>query len=311
MCSRFCAANFLRIANKTPPGNAVAMSVLLTAPPPVSVRRRWVSVAFLATVGALVGAFAAFWYLAPFSPRQAHQRRLEIRAALASPDPQTRKRAAWRTIAEPDPFTEVAMTQAVMGAESDADVREACVYALGRIGKPENFAAVEFAIDLDPTGLVRASAWVSATRIDPEHTRRLIESAKPGDKWDHLGVAHARLLLGDLSDVDALLTLALDDDWGIRCAAGAALQRGLRPYLEAVGRWPLEAQPATSEPWPAELVAEIRRRCAGLDLKALAIDTAPRIEEARRAKRGIEKVKTARERISAWLFSQPRHSLDE
>lgn len=285
------------------------LALSIPAGPAASLRAiRWRAWVALVALGALL---AVIWFLAPFSPRQAHLRRLEIRAALASDDARVRKQAAWRAIEEPDPFSEVALTQMVLGGEEDAAVREACVYALGRIGKPENFAAVEFAIDLDDSGVVRASAWVAAARLDPDHCRRLLESAKSGDEWDRLGVAHARLLLGDVSDVATLLTLAESSDWGLSCGAGAALQRGLRPLLEAIGRWPLKSDPPLNAPWPAGLIATVRERSNEIDLAALAADTLPRIAEARRAKRGIEKVKTARERISAWLFSQSRPSIDE
>jgi hypothetical protein len=187
--------------------------------------------------------------------------------------------------------------------EPDIETREAFVHALGRAGRREHVAAVEFVIDGDESGYVRAAAWLALSRIDPEHVRTLLAADRPpADAWDRIAAAQARLLIGDTSQVEALLSAAEKGEPGPREVASRALHKGLRPLLEAVGRWPLDADPREGQIWPLELVAEARDRCNALPLRRISDETWPQIAAADRVRFNVRKLTNARDRIARVIF---------
>jgi hypothetical protein len=231
--------------------------------------------------------------------------RSELRRQMQSPDREQRKQAAWAVIEQPIPELEELMVRGVLGGEPDAGVREAYVYALGNLADQRYFAAVETVIDADPSGYVRAAAWLAAARIDPAHFRTLAETNPgPGDPWDRLGIAQGRLFLGDVRGARELLEQARSDSDARRCVAGRALYKWLRPLLDAAGRWPLAAEVTEGQAWPPEFVDEIERRCATLDLQALADDTRQHDQAAAPVRRYIMRINGARKGLVSLLFGQ-------
>lgn len=232
-------------------------------------------------------------------------RRAALLDALRSPDPEARKRAAWATIDSPDPRLEAVLVQGVFGDEPDADVREAFVYSLGQLERPENMSAVEFALDLDESGRVRAAAWLAAARIDPQHFRTLAAAAAAapvGDAWDRLGLAQAWLSLGDVRGVAELLRLAGDTDHDRRVTSARALDKWLLPLLDSAGALPPEVQPPGPEGWPAASLARLAQRTARLDLQSVADDLRQHAPAAGRLERDLRRITSARERIARALF---------
>jgi hypothetical protein len=231
--------------------------------------------------------------------------RSEIAAALESTDPQARKEAAWRLIERPDPLMVTRLVRGLMGAEPSPDVREAYVYTLGRLGDSRNFPAIESAIDSDPSGYVRAAAWLAAARADPQHFRTLVATrAPPEHPWDRIGVAQGRLCLGDTSAVEKLLHWAVSGDDSQRNVASRALFKWLRPLLDAVGRWPVGASVGQAQTWPPALIEEVAARCATLDLQAIAEDTRPHLAQAERVRRSVKRITHAREGLVHLLFAE-------
>ena len=219
------------------------------------------------------------------------------------PDPGARQRAAWSAIQYPSDTLENAMTRGLFGHEPDANVREAYAYALGMIGDPRNIAALEHVVDNDPSGLVRCSAWLAAARVDPEHMLTLATThIETQDSWDRLGIAQARLSLGDAQDLPVLLVQAHSRDESRRYVACRALQKWLMPALDAIGRWPLEYQPAKELPWPTEWIDEIERRCASENVEQLVADTHQRMREAEQVRRDIARINGARRELIQLLI---------
>ncbi len=224
---------------------------------------------------------------------------------LSSPQPQDRKRAAWSTIEHEDPAAVALLVQGLTGAEDDPDVREAYVYSLGRIGGRKLFPIVELVVRSDPSAYVRSAAWLAAARIDREQTRRLLADVPPVDTpWDRIGRARARLLTGDASAFDELLYWAEHGDAGQKVVASRGLTRWLVPVLDAVGRWPVHVEPIMGQPWPVELVREVRARCARLDLQAIAEDIVLKGRRARRVRRNVWRITHARDAIVAILYGR-------
>jgi hypothetical protein len=238
------------------------------------------------------------------SPRAWQSRyRAQAMEALDSPDPEVRKQAAWAAIDWPDPALEAFMIRGVMGAESQADVREAYVYSLGRLGNPRSFAAIEFSLDLEPNGYVRAAAWLAAARIDSKHFYTLVETCpRPDRPWDQIGIAQGRLSLGDVRGVDRLLHWALAGDDTQRNVASRALFKGLQPLLDAAGRWPVDASVEEGQPWPPAFVREIEQRCVGLPLQAIADEARRHSAAAYRVRRNVARLTGTRERLAGLLF---------
>jgi len=232
--------------------------------------------------------------------------RAGIERALRDPDPQVRKQGAWELIEHPDPSLLRSLTAGILGAERDPNVREAYVYTLGRVGDPQYFAAIESAIDLDPSGYVRAAAWLAAARLDPHHFRTLAATRPAHSAWDRIGLLQAELYLGQMSGVGELLDWARRGDAAQRQVACRALFKWLRPLLEAVGRWPLEADVREGREWPTGLIAEIERRCAGLALQELADDARQHAATAARVQRNVGRLTRARDGLAGLLFGRQR-----
>lgn len=224
---------------------------------------------------------------------------------MKSPDREQRKQAAWAAIERPNPDLEQFMARGVLGDEPDAGVREAYVYALGNLGDQRHFAVIETAIDTDPSGYVRSAAWLAAARIDPVHFRILADTrSAPRDAWDRLGLAQGRLMLGDVRDTGELFEQARGDDLSRRLVACRALYKWLRPLLDAAGRWPVDATVTEAQPWPSEFVNEIERRCATLDLQAVADDTHQHDQAAAPVQRYIMRINGARRGLISLLFGE-------
>jgi len=218
-----------------------------------------------------------------------------------------RKQAAWR-VAEERAGVEASLAirpRLETGEEPDPDVREAYVYALGRVGAAGFAETVETLARTDESGYVRAAAWLALARIDADRFGRLVASQPmPEDPWDRIGVAQGWAEHGDYRGLDELLHWAEHGDHSQRVVAARALLNSVAPVLEAVGRWPLGADPKPDEPWPAELVAEAGRRARGLNLESLATEVRSRFEATRRVRRNVSRLTGARERLAQLLFSQ-------
>lgn len=281
----------------------------IAAIPIASVRRprgRWLAIAGAAVVG-VPALIALFWFFSPSSPHVHAEERRRLRNELAHGDEQARKEAAWRLIEEPDPIAESFLVQGLFGAEESPDVREAFVYTLGRLGHDENLGAVEHVIALDPDGYVRAGAWLALARLAPERVSALVEQyASRVDTWDRIGMAQAQACSGDASGYPVLLRFAVDGDAGQREVASRALTKWVRPVLESVGRWPLDAVVHEGEIWPAELVAEIEGRCGELDLRAAAKVFHAFEKPLARARRHADRVLRVREELAAVLFKRSK-----
>jgi hypothetical protein len=258
-------------------------------------------------IGAALVVVVTLSVLFPDVARSVRRARVQGRLLrqMQSPDYEQRKQAAWAAIERPDPELVELMVRGVLGNEPDAGVREAYVYALGNLGDRRHFAAIETAIDADSSGYVRAAAWLAAARVDPEHFRTLAETrSAPRDAWDRLGVAQARLLLGDMRDVDELLQQARSADGARSQVASRAMYKWLRPLMDAAGRWPADATVREGQPWPLEFVDEIERRCATLDLQAIADDTRQHDAAAAPVRRYIMRINGARQGLISLLFGE-------
>ena len=224
---------------------------------------------------------------------------------MQSPDREQRKQAAWAAIECPNPVLEELMVRGVLGDEPDAGVREAYVYALGNLGDRRVFSAIETAIDTDPSGYVRAAAWLAAARVDPEHFHTLVGTRPASrDAWDRLGVAQGRLMLGNVRDAGELFEQVRSTDGSRSHVASRALYKWLRPLLDAAGCWPADARLSEGQPWPHELVDEIEHRCATLDLQAIADDTHQHDQAAARVRRYIMRIDGARKGLISLLFGE-------
>ncbi|MBU0618460.1 MAG: HEAT repeat domain-containing protein [Planctomycetes bacterium] len=224
---------------------------------------------------------------------------------IQSPDRERRKQAAWAAIERPNPGLEEYLVRGVLGDEPDAGVREAYVYALGNLGDRRVFSAIETAIDTDPSGYVRAAAWLAAARVDPEHFHTLVGTRPASrDAWDRLGVAQGRLMLGDVRGTHELLEQARGGEGSRGHIASRAMYKWLRPLLDSAGRWPADATVSEAQVWPLEFVDEIERRCATLDLQALADDTRQHDQAAAGVRRYIMRIYGAREGLISLLFGE-------
>ena len=224
---------------------------------------------------------------------------------LDSADPDARRLGASLAAREEAPQALRAIGRALaLHTEPDPTVRESCVYALGRHGGPADFDVVAQVVRDDADPYVRHAAWIAAARLDPERFRALAaRTAAGGDPWDRIGLACARLEVGDMSGVDDLLRWAAEGDPHQQRVASLALYRGVAPLLEAVGCWPIQYTVREGQPWPAELVAEVRRRCSGLDLRAIAADTRPHVARAAAVRRDVGRLNATRERVARFLLT--------
>ncbi|MEW6251545.1 MAG: hypothetical protein AB1716_12930, partial [Planctomycetota bacterium] len=135
----------------------------------------------------------------------------------------------------------------------------------------------------------------AAQRIADEHSA-------VDDPWDQLGRAELRLALGDVRGAPALLHWAAHGEADVRLIACRALHDSVGPVLEAVGRWPLTAERPAAAPWPAELVAEVSKRCAGLDLQSLADGLRQQLARSAPVRRDLARITGARERIARLIL---------
>ena len=223
---------------------------------------------------------------------------------LRSADPSQRQLGAWLAADRRDSAgAEFIARQLSENAEPVADVRASYAQTLGSFGNPEHFALVAELASADPSGAVRQAAWVAAARIDPAGFEELAESyAGVNDAWTEIGLALGHLHAGDVGDVPALLHLARDGEEPLRLLACTGLSQELVPLLEAAGRWPLTADVRDGQLWPPELVAEIERCCASLDLQDIADRVRLHREAARLLERDALRMTSARNWIARLLF---------
>ncbi|MCC6359137.1 MAG: HEAT repeat domain-containing protein [Phycisphaerales bacterium] len=265
--------------------------------------RRWLTI--LAVSVSLLGALTLLWFLV-LSPRvRGEIFRARVQAKLESADPAVRRDAAESIAGRADPFLVTRIAQALYGEEHDPGVAAAFVRALGEIGDPQQLPAVRFATEPHQPGEVRAAAWVALARIDRGEFDRQVSALAEGDAWSSLGIAHARLSLGDPYGVETLLRAAESEDPAQAAIACDALNRHLRPILVGIGQWPLRTPP--SEAWPRRLTPAVAKRVAGIDLD-------PLFRGAERAKGAVEpilstlkRILNARNRIENWLTDPNNH----
>ena len=246
----------------------------------------------LLTTGALIG--------------EAYARRGNFAATrlLRSDRPADRKQGAW--LAADGKSLRAAKyigDQLANGDEPDADVREAYIYALGRMRLLAE--AMEKTIERDKSGYVRQAAWLALARTDRQRFRSLAQAppARPHDPWDRIGMAEGWLQNSDVRGVDDLLHWATAGDENQKLVASRALQKALRPMLDIAGLWPIDADVADGRTWPRELVTKVQARCAKLDLQSIVDDSQPHHQRARRVRRNMARLVGARERLRRWLFS--------
>lgn len=228
----------------------------------------------------------------------------EALALLRSSQDETRKLGAWVVARQDAPAALQFIAQTLNDrSETDAAVRESFVYALGRAGDARHSDSVAEVVRYDPDAYVRQAAWVAAARLDAARFRNLAAEITPRpDPWDQLGRACAWLEIGDLRGLETLLDAALADDEQQRRVAGMALYRGVAPLLEAAGHWPIQYVVHEGQPWPPDVVAEVRRRAAALDLDALASDTRRHVAKAALVRRNVWRLHHTRDRLAAYLF---------
>jgi hypothetical protein len=270
--------------------------------PPKVVPAHWrLPLALVLTVLGLpfLGTCALAWDSFATRHDRAAQRLLE------SADPDARRLGASLAAREEAPHALHAIGHTLtQHTEFDPAVRESCVYALGRRGESGDFDVVAQVTRDDADPYVRHAAWIAAARLDPERFRALASQAPDGgEAWDRIGLACGRLEIGDMTGMDELLRWAAEGDPHQQRVASLALYRGVAPLLEAVGRWPLQFPVREGQPWPAELVAEVRRRCSGLDLRAIAADTRPHVIRAAAVRRDVGRLNATRGRLARFLLT--------
>lgn len=262
-------------------------------------RRAWrYRSVIVATALGTLGAGAAYAY------RQFRAARLEskVLGMIDSDDVERRKRGAWAA-AEFSLNRAYQRIQDSMSEEPSPAAREAFIYALGRRGSADDFDRLIAYARGDASGYVRQAAWVAAARSDPTRTRGLLEPLPPGGgPWDKLGVAQAWLVLRDVRGIDKLFDFAAGDDHSRRIIAARALSKAVRPVLDSLGRWPLDADAQLGQAWPRGLVDEVRRRCARIDLQTALEHTDYYWERSQQVRRNKARLTGARERIAGFLF---------
>lgn len=231
--------------------------------------------------------------------------RAEINSLLKSPNKDDRRKAAQMaaTCNDEDLFSRLRL--AIMGDEPEPGVRAAAIEALGQTLARQYFEVVEFAVDLDSSGRVRAAGWLAAARLDRRRCEALLQQhADRADPWDRVGRAQARLYLGDVSELDVLFEYARDDNPELNRAACRALQRWLRPILDAAGCWPLGADPPINGPWSLELITELQARCRQIDLPRAALDTHRQLTRSAFARKMERRLASGRNQVTQLLFER-------
>lgn len=247
------------------------------------------------------------WVLA--GPLPAFKLRMETLNLLDSSQPADRQKAAWMIAEEGLPGGVGDILKRIR-SEHDPDTREAYLYALGRVPEPRSLEAVVDELHCGTSGYPRHAAWLALARINPPEFRRLSEKPPILDPWDRLGIAHGRLALRDVRDVETLIEFALRGDIDQRRVACAAIGQLLRPLLDSAGRWPLESPGSHERLWPPALVCEIAARCDGLDLQTIADGHARHGNQDAAMSRSLRRLNNARNRIAYLLFGSPGGAAD-
>lgn len=226
-----------------------------------------------------------------------------VGALLASDDPNDRCRAAWRVADEDDEDLAVLLLQRLEASEPAPRAREALAYAVGRAGDDELAPRLADVLRRERDGFPRQAMWLALARLDETLFREMVAELHDGnDRWDALGIAYGRLELGDFSDAPVLLRLAREGGGAQQNVARHALQRRVRPILEAVGQWPAELNDQPPADWTAAQVAELTQRCQGVALQPIADRALAQLRSAAYVRFNIGKLLKARERLASWLF---------
>lgn len=258
-------------------------------------RRRW----WLWPAG-VVALLVVAWFAGARPSTYYQWKRAALQQDLRSPDAQTRQRAARDLIDWPDPHLESFVADQLLD-ETDATVREAYVYALGRTGNPHNFPAVQLTAELDPSHYVRQAAWVSAALLDPQRFRTLANATPIESEWERIGVAQGWLILGDLRGLDDLFAAARSEDNNKAVVAGRALQKHLTPLLDAAGAWPLDVTVRLGWSWKPEYVDRVAAACERVNLARVAADSIPRRATRAEIERKMKRIMRGRDRIADML----------
>ncbi len=219
--------------------------------------------------------------------------------ALQSADPQRRCSAAATVGAGKPRALDYIAARLAGDQEPAAEVRASYVDALVRGARQRDARALDVVAQRDADGDLRRRAWLGLARLDPTAFAASAATlpAAP-EPWDRVGLAAAWLITGDLRGIDDLFHWARAGDADLRRAACHALYHGVAPLLEAVGRWPADAQVAELDVWPAELVSEVEQRCRSLDLQALARQAQAHTAQAWPVRRNLARLTRAREIIA-------------
>lgn len=254
-------------------------------------------------VGATIVAVGLAWIgVVKFGPRAARERdRVALAARLQSSNPEVRKKAAWDSMRLGDPALELSLARHLTSGEPDDGVREAIAYSLGHATSGAAPPALSMAVDLDDSGFVRAAAWLALARTDEKRFTAAAElHADRDDLWDRLGIAQGRLWLGDTLGTATVFEAALKGDSLQHWVATRAIQRSIRPLLDAVGRWPLEQ---AADEWPPGSVERIQSACERVNLAALSKDCRAPLAAAQDVRQYVRKLASASDRIGRWLVS--------
>lgn len=221
---------------------------------------------------------------------------------LRSDDSEARQRGAWQAAHEDTPWA-AHLLPSLLEKETVPAAREALVYALGRAGTAASFDALLDVARTDATPYVRHSAWLAAARVAPQQFATTADKLTPGpDAWDRIGWAQAWLEVGDARGVPDLLALLDSAQRDHALGARGAVLRYVAPLLEMVGHWPLAAPSEAADEWTPAFVAELRARCAAVDLAELARALATDRTRLTRVQHDVGRLHRARERIARLLF---------
>ncbi len=136
-------------------------------------RRKSICYALAAAVVAGLLLVASVEALIPWAWQNCVDR--QIREMLTAREPELRKQGAWqiclRSTGRGSDFLIDALAR---GSESNPDVREAYVYALGRLHMSDCFDLLLRTAREDPSGYVRQAAWVAAARADLPRFRAVV-----------------------------------------------------------------------------------------------------------------------------------------
>lgn len=228
-----------------------------------------------------------------------------VLSLLRHEQPGKRSWGAWQAIDGQFPRAiEYIAGQLAEGREAEARVRESFVQTLGSAGRAADFPVAARLACTDGSGAVRQAAWLAAARIDPTRFAELAAAQPPAeDPWDQIGLARGCLQVGDPRGVETLLHWARAGDKDQQRAACSALSLGLVPLLELSGRWPAGVEVEEASLWPPELLDDVGRRCAAVDLQSVAERAGPHLAAARRVERDTLRMASAQGWVARFLFS--------